>query len=260
MKIASVAYCFLTSSVLMGLSVSAYSETQISTPPETFVEVKKMIPDMQLDIRYDTAYNFVGQKINGYLSPVCLLTKQAAEALKNVEAQLVPMGLTLKAYDCYRPQRAVNNFIEWASNVEDTKMKQAFYPNVDKTALFAEGYIAERSGHSRGSTIDLTIVPLNSQVPNLSKVSLQDSCILEKNKRAPDNSLDFGSGYDCFSPVSHPDYANISAQAKANRLLLRTLMMEAGFMPLDTEWWHFTLADEPYPNTYFNFPVDHIKH
>ncbi len=169
------------------------------------------------------------------------------------------MGLTLKAYDCYRPQRAVDEFVQWADRIEDTKMKMAFYPHVDKTELFSEGYIDKRSGHSRGSTIDLTIVPLDSEVPNLDNVNIHKSCIAPKDERAPDNSLDFGSGYDCFSPISHPDYYQVSPQAKANRLLLRTLMTRAGFVPLDTEWWHFTLAYEPYPNTYFNFPVDNLK-
>lgn len=257
MKAIKIAFPLLTLPVFISTSTSVYAAESIK-PPKDFVEITDLIPSMQLDIRYDTTYNFVGKKINGYKNPVCLLTKQATQALEKVENKLLPMGLTLKAYDCYRPQMAVDEFVQWADRIEDTKMKQAFYPNVDKTQLFPEGYIDKRSGHSRGSTIDLTIVPLNSTIPSLAQVDSHASCILPKAERAPDNSLDFGSGYDCFSPISHPDYSQIDPQAKANRLLLRTLMVDAGFTPLETEWWHFTLTDEPYPNTYFNFPVDHL--
>lgn len=222
--------------------------------PADIVDVAKAMPQMQFDIRYASSHNFIGRNIHGYEEPACLLTESAVTALKNVEARLLPMGLTLKAYDCYRPQRAVDDFVSWAADQKATQMQAEFYAAVPKHRLFDEGYIAAHSGHSRGSTIDLTIVPVDSSVPHVADMPQAD-CTLPKAQRAPDNSLDFGTGFDCFSPVSHPSYPSISSQAKANRLLLQTLMMDAGFTPLETEWWHFTLKDEPYPNTYFDFPV-----
>lgn len=244
--------CFIS----LGAPILATNAITIEkSRPQNFVDVKKMIPDLQLDIRYYSPHNFVGRKINGYEEPVCLLTSPAAEALKSAENQLLTMGLTLKVYDCYRPQTAVNDFVNWANQVKNTVAQTEFYPTVDKQNLFREGYIAYESGHSRGSTIDLTIVPLNSEIPPYNPALKQVSCTLPQEKRFPDNSLDFGTGFDCFSPLSHPNYQKLSPQIKANRLLLQTVMKLAGFKPLDTEWWHFTLINEPYPNTYFDFPV-----
>ena len=222
--------------------------------PHDIVDVSRVIPNMQFDIRYFSNHNFVGRRIHGYEEPACLLTEAAASALKKVEDKLLPMGLTLKAYDCYRPQSAVDDFVHWAADPNATKMKAEFYASVSKDRLFEDGYIAARSGHSRGSTIDLTIVPLGSAIPRVDETHLID-CTAPAAQRAPDNSLDFGTGYDCFSTASHPLFQGISAQARANRLLLQSLMQGAGFEPLDTEWWHFTLKDEPYPNIYFDFPV-----
>lgn len=223
--------------------------------PDDFVDVKQAIPQMQFDIRYYSDHNFVGRRVKGYLAPVCILTKPAVEALKKVENQLLPMGLTLKAYDCYRPKTAVADFVHWASQINNTKMRDEFYPIVDKRNLFKEGYISDHSSHSRGSTIDLTIVLLNSQIPQYSSKQRLVSCTAPQQKRFADNSLDFGSGFDCFSPVSHPDYPSLTPQIKANRLLLKNLMENAGFQGVETEWWHFTLVHEPYPNTSFDFPV-----
>jgi D-alanyl-D-alanine dipeptidase len=227
--------------------------------PADFVDVGKAIRQMQFDMRYASSHNFVGRRVHGYEGPACLLTKPAVAALKSVEAKLLRMGLTLKAYDCYRPQRAVDDFANWAADLKATQMQAEFYAAVPKNRLFEEGYIAAHSGHSRGSTIDLTIVPIDSNIPHVAADMPLVDCVAPKQQRAPDNSLDFGTGFDCFSPVSHPSYQAISPQAKANRLLLQTLMMAAGFMPLETEWWHFTLKDEPYPDTYFDFPVRHIS-
>lgn len=227
----------------------------VESRPNDFVDVKNLIPQIELDMRYYTIHNFVGRKINGYLAPVCLLTKPAANALKLVEGRLLAIGLTLKVYDCYRPQRAVNDFANWATQINNTAMQAEFYPTVAKKDLFKEGYIDYHSGHSRGSTLDLTIVPVNSIIPNYAKGTKLVNCTEPQNKRFPDNSLDFGTGFDCFSPVAHPSYQEVSAQARANRLLLQSLMQQAGFKPLDTEWWHFTLVNEPYSNTYFDFPV-----
>lgn len=227
--------------------------------PRDFVDVSQAIAHMQFDMRYDTGHNFVGRKIHGYDDDACLLTAPAVAALKTVEDQLLPMGLTLKAYDCYRPQRAVDDFVRWSQDPHDTKMKAEFYPDIAKDRLFAEGYIAAHSGHSRGSTIDLTIVPLDSRIPRAATADAQVNCAAAQNLRAADNSLDFGTGFDCFSPLSHPSFPDLSAQVKANRLLLQTLMTHAGFVPLETEWWHFSLKSEPYPDTYFDFPVRHIS-
>jgi D-alanyl-D-alanine dipeptidase len=223
--------------------------------PEDVVDVSKAIPAMQFDMRYASSNNFVGRRISGYQENACLLTESAIAALKKVEDRLLPMGLTLKAYDCYRPQRAVDNFVAWAADPNQQRMRGEFYPSVPKDRLFEEGYIAAHSGHSRASTIDLTIVPSGSAVPQPTAHASLVDCAAPKEQRAPDNSLDFGTGFDCFSPVSHPSYQGVSAQVKANRLLLQSLMTDAGFVPLETEWWHFTLKDEPYPNTYFDFPV-----
>jgi zinc D-Ala-D-Ala dipeptidase len=169
------------------------------------------------------------------------------------------MGLTLKAYDCYRPQSAVDDFVHWAADLHDEKMKAEFYPTVPKERLFEEGYIAAHSGHSRGSTLDLTIVPSNSAIPRLAGNATLVDCTARQAARFPDNSLDFGTGYDCFSEAAHPSFQAVPSQARANRLLLQSLMTDAGFVPLDTEWWHFTLKNEPYPDTYFDFPVRHIS-
>ena len=242
---------------LLAGDFTGYAENNRNTEklPHGFINIKHVIPTIQVAVRYYTRNNFVGRRISGYQAPICLLTKQAATALKEVQNKLIPMRLSLKAYDCYRPQKAVNDFIHWAKDYNETQMKTEYYPKVNKQDLFKKGYIAYRSGHSRGSTVDLTIVPLYSDIPIYNPKREQIACTAPKILRSPDNSLDFGTGFDCFSPVSHPNYENLSPQIKANKLLLRTLMIDAGFRPLNTEWWHFTLQKEPYPNTYFNFPV-----
>lgn len=204
--------------------------------PEGFVYVAEVIPDVIQEIRYYSTYNFVGTRIDGYNEPQCILTKEAAIALKAVSDELIQEGYVLKLYDGYRPQRAVDHFVRWAENVDDTLMKPCFYPEVDKSLLFKQGYIFERSGHSRGSTIDLTLID---------KVSGRE--------------LDMGGVFDYFGELSHPDYKNISGQQKANRQILRKAMLRHGFKPLDSEWWHFTLKNEPYPDTYFDFPIGESK-
>lgn len=235
---------------------SADDATSEKRRPADFVDVEQVIPRIQTDMRYFSKHNFVGRQINGYFAPTCLLTKQAANELKSVVDQLLPMGLTLKVYDCYRPQTAVNDFAQWATELNNTSMRAEFYPVIEKHRLFNEHYIAYHSGHSRGSTVDLTIVPSGSTIPVYDETHQLVSCTAPRSERFPDNSLDFGTGFDCFSELSHPDNQGVSAQARANRLLLRTLMVQAGFTPLSTEWWHFTLSPEPYPNTYFDFPVE----
>jgi D-alanyl-D-alanine dipeptidase len=225
--------------------------------PSDFVDASTVIPGLQLDMRYPTADNFIGRPIAGYHAPKCYLTKRAAKALKKVQAELNKQSLSLKVYDCYRPQTAVNDFVKWGRDLADTKMKARFYPNVKKRSLFHLGYIASRSGHSRGSTVDLTVVPLSAPPqPPYDPAAPLTSCEGPKDTRAPDNSLDMGTGFDCFSVHSHTAYARIGAEQKKNRRLLKSVMSRHGFRNLRTEWWHYTLRHEPYPHTYFDFPVE----
>lgn len=198
-----------------------------------FVNLQKEIPDILLDIRYCSSYNFVGEVIDGYLDPIALSTQEMCQALQSVNAFLKTQGLRLKVYDAYRPQKAVNHFMRWAQDFQDIKMKNIFYPNIEKEAIFKEQYLIEKSGHSRGSTID---------------------CTLFDDKKGCD--LDMGSPFDLFDQKSHPLYTeSFSSKQIENRLLLREIMTTHGFMPLESEWWHFTLKNEPYPSTYFDFNV-----
>lgn len=201
--------------------------------PDGFVHLPDVIPEAIYEIRYFTDNNFVGVRIDGYEKNTAILTKPAAEALKKVSDELLKEGITLKIYDGFRPQTAVNHFVRWAENFSDTKMKSAYYPDVDKKDLFKNGYIAEKSGHSRGSTVDLTLVDSKSG-----------------------QELDMGSGFDFFGEISHPLFEDgLTDMQKQNRMKLRNAMLSHGFLPLESEWWHFTLKDEPYPDTYFDFPV-----
>ena len=197
-----------------------------------FVSVGEYIPDVLLDVRYYSTYNFVGARIDGYESPIVLLTRQAADALRLVNADMLSQGYRLVLYDGYRPQRAVDHFARWAEDLSADAMKPVFYPDVDKADLFEQGFIARRSGHSRGSTIDLTLLDA-----------------------ATGQLVDMGGPFDFFGELSHPDYAGVTPAQQANRMRLREAMLKHGFKPLSTEWWHFTLRDEPFPATYFDFPV-----
>jgi D-alanyl-D-alanine dipeptidase len=225
--------------------------------PGNFVDIQKVIPDVLLDVRYYGPHNFVGERVDGYMAPKCFLSKEAAEALVGVQKELAPYSLTLKIYDCYRPQRAVNHFVRWATEIENIKTKKEFYPTIDKRNLFKDGYIDSKSGHSRGSTLDLTIVP--SPAPAQEQYSPGQKlyeCYLPAAKRFRDNSIDMGTGFDCFDELSHTANANIGHQQKINRLLLKSLMEKHGFRNYDKEWWHFTLKNEPYPDTYFDFVIE----
>ena len=208
----------------------AYDSTSDSSD---FVLLSEYVPDAILEIRYYSTYNFVGDRIDGYEEPVAMLTKEAATALKAVSDDLKAKGYRLKIYDAYRPQRAVTHFMNWAKDINDTRMKDYFYPELDKSVLFDQGYIAEKSGHSRGSTVDLTLFDMNTE-----------------------KEVDMGGTFDYFGELSHPDYKNITEEQYNNRMILREAMIAHGFMPLDEEWWHFTLENEPYPDTYFTFPVN----
>ncbi len=202
--------------------------------PDGFVDLAQAVSGIEIELRYNTNDNFVGTVIDGYESPRCFITADAAEALRGVQAELKAFGLGLKVFDAYRPQRAVDHFVRWAEDLGDTKMKSRYYPEVDKSNLFRDGYIAARSGHSRGSTVDLTLVSRTSGMPA---------------------ELDMGTSWDYFGPRSWPSSIEVSAEQRAHRMLLQSLMIKHGFRPLAEEWWHFTLENEPFPDTYFDFPV-----
>ncbi|WP_086831471.1 M15 family metallopeptidase [Streptomyces sp. NRRL B-24572] len=224
--------------------------------PREFVALSSVDPTILQEMRYTTEHNFVGEPVDGYRQPLCILTRPAAEALHRAQVRLLVRGYTLKVYDCYRPQRAVDHFVRWAKDLEDERMKKEFYPLVDKSRLFADGYIAEKSGHSRGSTVDLTIVrlpaaPTRAYVPGEELVD----CSAPQEERFPDNSVDMGTGFDCFDTLSHTDDPRIGGEQRANRDLLRGALAEQGFVNLPEEWWHFTFKPEPFPATFFDFPV-----
>ena len=224
---------------------------------EGFVDIQKVIPEVIIDIRYYGPHNFVGEKVDGYMAPKCMLTRQAAESLANVQKELAPFSLSLKIYDCYRPQRAVDHFVRWAKEIDNTKTKKEFYPTVDKANLFRDGYIDSKSGHSRGSTVDLTLVPLPlPKQPDYIQGQKLYECYLPAEKRFGDNSIDMGTGFDCFHELSHTANQNIGHQQKINRLILKALMEKHGFKNYDLEWWHYTLKNEPYPDTYFDFVIE----
>jgi zinc D-Ala-D-Ala dipeptidase len=212
--------------------------------------------DIQLDIRYRTSNNFVGRPIAGYPKPRCILTEDAATALSRAQKQANAHGYSLKVYDCYRPRRAVADFVAWAADPSDTRMQHRFYPAVPKGELFARGYIAAKSGHSRGSTMDLTLVPIGSRQPAVEASADLFDCRSDVLRRYPDNSIDMGTGFDCLDELAHTESPRISPVARRNRDLLRSIMRRAGFVNLAEEWWHFTLEDEPFPETYFDFVVE----
>ncbi|MEU7554653.1 M15 family metallopeptidase [Streptomyces sp. NPDC044571] len=196
-----------------------------------FVALSDLDPSIPQDIRYATADNFTGGVVDGYEEPVCLLARPAAEALRRAQRRLLRRGYTLKVYDCYRPQRAVDRFVRWAGEPDDLRRKAEFYPGVDKHRLIPDGYIAEKSGHSRGSTVDVTLAEL------------------------PGRDLDMGTPFDFFDPLSHTDSPGIAGAARAHRRLLKQALAEEGFVNLPEEWWHFTFEPEEFPATYFDFPV-----
>ena len=216
-----------------------------------FVTLTDAVPDAILEVRYFSTYNFVGARIDGYLEPTALLTKEAADSLKAVSDDVKALGYRLKIYDAYRPQKAVDHFVRWAEDIPDTLMRQFFYPDLDKSVLFDQEYICAKSGHTRGSTVDLTLFDMQTE-----------------------KELDMGGTFDWFGPESHPDFCgnpetqeytgdnskspvgrSITEEQFCHRMILREAMLRHGFKPFPTEWWHFTLRDEPFPGTYFNFPV-----
>ena len=237
--------------VMIGLGLVLALACSTVPPQEDrsqFVAISEAVPDVILEIRYFSTYNFVGDRIDGYLEPTALLTREAADSLKAVSDDVIGLGYRLKIFDAYRPQCAVDHFMRWAKDPDDARMKQYFYPDLEKTVLFPRGYIAEKSGHTRGSTLDLTLFDM----------------ALEKE-------VDMGGTFDWFGVESHPDFGGnpetmeyaanerITEEQFRNRMILRAAMMRHGFIPLDNEWWHFRLDNEPYPDTYFTFPVRQLK-
>lgn len=245
---------FFASCAPKSTSKNVKEETYVATEDASnFVVITDVVPDAILEIRYYSTYNFVGTRIDGYLEPTALLTRQAADSLKVVSDELKAQGYRLKIYDAYRPQMGVDHFMRWGDDVTDTLMKPYFYPDVPRDSLFDLGYIFRRSGHSRGSTIDLTLFDMNTE-----------------------KEVDMGGTFDWFGPESHPNFGGnpetgeytgvcnspsgrtITAEQFENRMILRRAMLRHGFKPYDEEWWHFTLINEPYPDTYFTFPVKQL--
>ncbi len=200
--------------------------------PSGFVVLSDVIPGIIQEIRYHSTYNFVGERVDGYEEPIALLTIEAARALKTVANEANAMGYRLKIFDAYRPARAVKHFVLWGIEDLDLRMKPYFYPELEKQELFVKGYVASQSSHSRGSTVDLTLFNMKTGM-----------------------EIDMGGPFDYFGEMSHPDYRGVTDEQYDNRMLLQKLMTRNGFEPIDCEWWHFTLKDEPYPETYFDFPI-----
>lgn len=227
---------FAAALLLTAFCINGAGEAEASGEPmpKEFVDLSEAVPDVILEIRYYSTYNFVGERIDGYNAPVAMMTAEAAQALKKVSDDVKEKGYRLKIFDAYRPQRAVEHFARWGSDLDSLTMKPYFYPEVNKAECFELGYIAHRSGHSRGSTVDLTLFDMTTG-----------------------REVDMGGPFDFLGELSHPDYTGqLTEQQIANRMILRETMVKGGFEPLDTEWWHFTLADEPYPDTYFDYLVD----
>jgi zinc D-Ala-D-Ala dipeptidase len=225
--------------------------------PADFLALQDIDPMIPQEIRYFTAHNFTGNPVDGYRAPMCILTRDAAQGLKRAQQQLVQREYTLKVYDCYRPQRAVNDFVAWSQDLGDQRMKAEFYPRVDKSTLFRDGYIAERSEHSRGSTVDLTLVKL-PVVPTRAYSTVRPliDCTAPVSARFPDDSIDMGTGFDCFDTLAHTLDPRIQGEHLKNRLLLKDVLQSEGFVNYVNEWWHFTYQPERYPDTYFDFPVE----
>jgi D-alanyl-D-alanine dipeptidase len=221
---------------LLLLYTASISIVNATTLPPGFVYLTDVAPTIMLDMRYAKSENFIGTPIEGYINPVAIATKEAAIALNNVQTDLQRFGLSLKIYDAYRPQRAVDHFVRWAKDLTDVRKQTEYYPKAAKEVLFQEGYIASKSGHSRGSTFDLTLVSIH-------------------NKGVP-QELDMGTPFDFFDPKSGSEHADLTVTQRANRTLLQTVMEKQGFKPYPKEWWHFTLKEEPYPDTYFNFVIE----
>ena len=222
--------------------------------PQGFVYLRDIDPGIVQDIRYAGSHNFVGRPVRGYLAAECILTEPAAKALAAVQRELSEKKLSLIVWDCYRPKRAVDDFFQWSKDPAHAEMKTEFYPRADKASLFALGYIATRSGHSRGSTVDLGIVPIPySSPPPWDASQPLTTCTAPKGERYEDRTIDFGTGYDCLDELAGT--SNAHATALHNRQMLKSAMQGAGFRPYSKEWWHFELVNEPFREDGFDFEI-----
>ncbi|MDP1602378.1 MAG: M15 family metallopeptidase [Legionella sp.] len=239
-------------SVLMTLLLTIIASIAHALP-KGFVYLQSISPDISEDMRYVSANNFIGRPISGYQKGRCILTSHAAYQLAEAEKEAQRLGYRLKVYDCYRPQRAVNDFYKWSQDPLDILMKNEFYPRENKATLFSKGYISKASGHTRGSTVDLTLVKINNPTPLNKAPSVK--CYSKTNQHTNDDSINTGTRFDCLDKSASVFYNDLTKEQLHNRLMLRNLMKRHGFYPYEKEWWHFTLKNEPYPSTYFDFPV-----
>jgi D-alanyl-D-alanine dipeptidase len=232
------------------------SKTSSSNLPEGFIYLEDVAPTIIQEISYARSHNFIGRPLDGYEAERCIVSIPLGNALANAQEEVLNQGMTLKVYETYRPLRAAQDIIKWVMNINDLKMKAEFYPDIDKSKVFELGFIAIRSQHTRGAAVDLTLVPLPvpSQDTYQPGDDLKDSR-LAKALRFNDNSIEMGTGFDCFDDLSHTMNPNISAEAHHNRMRLKDLMGKHGFINYEKEWWHYSLRDEPFPDTYFDFPI-----
>jgi zinc D-Ala-D-Ala dipeptidase len=240
---------------LMGVMLPALAAAGTALP-EGFVYLREIDPTIVQDIRYAGSHNFVGRPISGYLAAECILSEPAAKALQSVQRKLAGKQLSLIVWDCYRPKRAVDDFLQWSKDPAHSEMKAEFYPDTDKENLFALGYLAKRSAHSRGSTVDLGVVPSGfSSTPPANAAQPLKACTLPKGERFEDGTIDLGSGYDCLDALATTSNPDAGDTALRNRQMLKSSMQEAGFRPYAKEWWHFELANEPFPQDGFDFEI-----
>lgn len=250
-KFTAISICVFSLHMFLPTTVISSDETGNTQ----FVDLLEVDPTIHVEMRYSGNHNFIGRPVKGYEVNKCLLLKDVALALTQVQDELSEMSLGLKIYDCYRPQMAVNEFVEWAGDFSDQKMKVEFYPHEDKTLLIKNGYIASRSGHSRGNSVDLTIIAPSAPSPEVFSEEIQRDCTELYEKRYHDDSLDMGTGFDCFDIRSHTLNDAIDKQAIKNRLLLKAVMEKHGFSNYRKEWWHYTYIDPEIKSIFYNFPI-----
>jgi D-alanyl-D-alanine dipeptidase len=237
------------------LIIGNVASAQTGLPPG-FIYLADIDPAIRQDIRYASVHNFVGRRIDGYLAGECVLTERAAHVLSQVQAELAGTRRSLVVWDCYRPARAVRDFLAWSRSPSEPRMKAEFFPNTDKAQLFALGYLAQRSAHSRGSTVDLGVVPGDlAALPRHDAAVPLQACTAPKGQRFEDGTIDFGTGYDCLDPLASTNSPDVGRQARSNRIWLQDLMRRHGFRPYEREWWHFELVDEAFPQQAFDFPI-----
>lgn len=226
--------------------------------PEGFVYVNDIDPTIQISLRYLSDQNFIGEPLRGYKKQVAILSRPAAEALSKVQQELLKEGYCLVIYDAYRPQKTVDQFVEWSADGQDIKMKNIYYPRINKKDLFALNYIAEKSSHSRGSTVDVSLISITAELKSTEAISLEKRTLSDKFEIVylNDNTLDMGSAFDLFDEASHPHSHLVNEQQRENRTYLYEKMHKYGFAAFPTEWWHFTLKNEPFPTTYFDFDIE----